>query len=506
MRADETSMEDAARDGTADTAAGDGRPGIGTLLFGPTGKVMALSFLVLVLLIPTVMVSSLVGERERRATAVAREIGEQWGASQTVTGPLLLVPATVRIGADVEPQRTVSRRTARNDVALEAAEIEPARSEPSADGETRLVRDTVIIRPQMVEARVEADTETRRRSIYEARVYTAEATLTARFAPLAASEIGPDVVALDWSNARLAVGVSDLAAIDDASFTVDGRALPDDELEPGLGLARSADEPGVRTGPLGLSAPRDGAPVPFEATARLVMRGSDRIGIAPAGLDTEARIVADWPHPGFTGARLPREREIGAEGFEALWSISRLSLPHAAAWPANSGGIGALVRDAVEVRLVEPVDHYARVGRAVRHGTLVLIGVFAVAFLIDLFAPGTLSVVQYLMVGAMIVVFYVLLLALSEHVAFAAAYALAAGASGAVLAGFVGSVAGGRRWALIAAAAFAVLYAMLYAVLGLEDFALLAGAIFTFALLTVLMFATRRVDWSGRSLPSRRTT
>ena len=475
------------------------RTGLGAVLLGPTGKVMALAVLVLVLLVPTLMVSGLVGERERRAREVQREIGAQWGGSQTVTGPLLIVPALTRIGEDA-PQRPPSppRSRERMDRAADAM-VETAEPTTTPDGRPATRRDVVVIRPQSVEADITADTEVRRRSIYEARVYTARATLAARFDPPARGEIGPDIVALDWANARLAVSVGDLAAIDGATFTVDGVALPPDGIEPGLGLSRAADRPGVRTPPLDLAAPRDGAPTAFDVGVTLTMRGSDAIGIGPAGLDTSARIAADWPHPGFGGARLPLRREIGPDGFEAEWTISRLSLPHGPAWPAAAGGVTPLKGDAVVVRLVEPVDHYDRVGRAVKHGTLVLIGVFAVAFLIELFAPGSLSVVQYLMVGAMIVVFYVLLLALSEHVPFALAYALAGGASGGVLAAFVGSVAGGRRWAVIAAGAFAALYSMLYAVLGLEDLALLAGALFTFALLTTIMFATREVDWSGRT-------
>ena len=471
------------------------RGAIGSILLGPTGKVMALAFLVLVLLIPTLMVSGLVGERERRAAQVQREIGAQWGGAQTVTGPLLIVPAVIRTGEEGPSARRRSTRT--NDAMVEM-DVEPTTVAPDDDA-PRTRRDVVIVRPQTVQAVVTADTEVRRRSIYEARVYTATAELTARFEPPTMGEIGPDIVSLDWAGARLAVSVGDLAAIDGATFAVDGKALPEGAIEPGLGLSRAGDRAGVRTPPLGLKAPRDGAPPAFEASVRLRMRGSDAIGVGPAGLDTDVRIAADWPHPGFTGARLPLSREIGPEGFEAAWTISRLSLPHAPAWPASAGGVAPLEGDAVSVRLVEPVDHYDRVGRAVKHGTLVLIGVFAVAFLIELFAPGALSVVQYLMVGAMIVVFYVLLLALSEHVPFALAYGLAGGASGGVLAAFVGSVAGGRRWAMIAGGAFAALYAMLYAVLGLEDLALLAGALFTFALLTIIMFATRRVDWSGRT-------
>ena len=468
------------------------RSAFSSLLLGPTGKVVALGFLVLILLIPTVMVSSLVSERERRAQRVVAEIGSQWGAEQTLTGPLLMVPITRRV-------------TIRDD----------ANANDAANGgrsRTTTVADVAVVRPARLSADMRAVTETRQRSIYEARVYTATVTLDARFENLPLEDLGPDIVSADWSGAFLAVGLDDLSAIENAAVTVDDNEFG--AVEPGLGLRTAGGEGGFHTAPIGLTGPPEGLPV----TVDMRVRGSRQMAIAPAGLDTVATIAADWPHPSFGArsnarprpsraysapttmveGRLPGEREITEEGFTASWSVPKLSLPVGPAWLAGeSGALTPLQRDLMGVRLVEPVDHYARVERTVKYGTLVLIGVFSVAFLIELFAPGAISVVQYLMVGAMIVVFYVLLLAFSEHVAFPLAYVIAAGASGGVLAAFVGMVVGGRRWGLIAGAAFALIFLALYLVLGLEDLALLAGAVFTFALLSTIMFTTRHVDWSG---------
>ena len=471
------------------------------LLLGPTGKVAALGFLVLILMIPTFMVEGLVRERERRAERVVAEIGSQWGAAQTLVGPLLVVPAKRRVV--VEAPNTADRTNG------EAAIRTTTRG------------DFVVIRPVDLDTTMTARTDVRSRSIYDARVYTAEAGLSARFEPVDPIETHSDIVSVDWSGAFVAVGLSDLSAIESATITHEGREL--DGVEPGMGVLATDGETGFHSKPLGLAGPPDG---PFEVAVALRARGSQRMAIAPAGLDTRATIAADWPHPSFglsapgdapylrrqrnevpaTGGRLPSEREITEEGFTATWSVPRLSLALGPTWIAGDSGVARPLRNQLlGVRLVEPVDHYDRVGRTVRYGTLVLIGVFSVAFLIELFAPGALSVVQYLMVGSMIVVFYVLLLALSEHVSFSAAYVIGAGASGGVLSAFVGTVVGGRRWGLIAAGAFAALYGALYAVLGLEDLALLAGSVFTFVLLTTIMFATRRIDWSGGASAQPRT-
>src|SRR6185369_266118 len=104
--------------------------------------------------------------------------------------------------------------------------------------------------------------------------------------------------------------------------------------------------------------------------------------------------------------------------------------------------------------------------------------------------------VQYLMVGLALALFYLLLLALSEHVAFDWAYGISAGALVVLITTYLTGVL--KRWSLSlgAGGGLATLYGLLYWILRSEDYSLLMGALLLFGVLAVLMVATRRVDWT----------
>lgn len=100
-------------------------------------------------------------------------------------------------------------------------------------------------------------------------------------------------------------------------------------------------------------------------------------------------------------------------------------------------------------------------------------------------------------VGLALAVFYLLLLSLSEHIGFAAAYAVSASACVLLIGSHVGAMLGGARRGCGFAAALGGLYALLYGLLGSEDYALLIGSVRVFALLATVMLFTRRVDWNA---------
>ena len=107
----------------------------------------------------------------------------------------------------------------------------------------------------------------------------------------------------------------------------------------------------------------------------------------------------------------------------------------------------------------------------------------------------SLHPLQYLFVGFALALFYLLLLALSEHAGFGAAYVAAASATTLLVGSYAvwALAAAGRAAAL--AAGLAALYGALYVLFTLEDWALVLGAALLFAILAGTMLGTRRVDW-----------
>ncbi len=87
------------------------------------------------------------------------------------------------------------------------------------------------------------------------------------------------------------------------------------------------------------------------------------------------------------------------------------------------------------------------------------------------------------------------MLSLAEHRGFDQAYAIASSATILLLAWYWSWVLQGWLQGVLMAIALSALYGCLYLLLRLEDYALLAGSIGVFAMLALVMFLTRRVDW-----------
>ena len=212
--------------------------------------------------------------------------------------------------------------------------------------------------------------------------------------------------------------------------------------------------------------------------------GSESFAIQPLGGDTAVAMRADWPHPSFQGQFLPLRHEIGPQGFSAHWKMSRYAVQD---------------KEQLLVSFVEPAGLYQQLERASKYGFLFIGLTFAAFLLFELLRRLAIHPVQYALVGLALAMFFLLLTALSEHIAFAAAYAAATLACVGLVTGYLVRVLKSARIGLAFGGALAALYAMLYALLKAEDYSLLGGALLLFGLLAAVMVATRRVDWYALS-------
>ena len=212
---------------------------------------------------------------------------------------------------------------------------------------------------------------------------------------------------------------------------------------------------------------------------------------------------SDWPHPSFQGGFLPDAPEIGESGFAAGWTISRFAgagsdaLRACLARQEHCAALG----QSFGFRLVEPVDRYLMTDRALKYALLFLGLVFGAVFFIEISSVLRVHPMQYTMVGLALAIFYLLLLALAEHIGFAPAYLIAATACCALVVAYLAPALQTRTRQATLAGLLVLLYALLYGILRSEDLALLLGSIVLFALLAAVMLATRRLDWSKVGLP-----
>lgn len=327
------------------------------------------------------------------------------------------------------------------------------------------------------------------RGLFSVNTYAAQLQLRARWEPSAAGAVPPTQAGgqVVCDAPQLVLLVSDARGLRNVALALNGQALAP---KPG----------GLEPKAVGLHAPVDPALLrePLQLEARVELLGTGALQLQPAAAQVAVRLRADWPHPSFQGRFLPSEREVGPDGFVAQWRLTELASQAAAALRA-----GEVVGDAFGVALIDPVNPYSLTDRALKYGFLFVALVLGAVLIAELLSRHALHPVQYGFVGLALSLFFLLLLALSEHLAFGLAYLLAATASSALLAHYGRGLFGHWRGGLALGAGVAALCATLYLLLSLERASLLVGSLMLFVLLAAAMRATRDLDWSQLGRPAR---
>ena len=450
-------------------------------------KLVMLAFLVLVLLLPVARVRSLIYEREGRRGEVAREVTRVWGEAQTLNGPILNVQ--VRQWIEGRPGHGAAEG-----MVLGPSVSGKAKAKSSTDAEepgTELTRawesSIVHLLPRQLTWRGRVVPQIRYRGIFEVIVYETHLEAAGVF------EI-PDLEApdreVDWETADLVLGISDVRGLQER---VELRWQDQEvDLLPGTGGAPFVQS-GVFSRIPGEERLAPGTRIPF--SFELVLRGSDQLLFVPSGAETHVELASPWASPSFVGAFLPDRRQVSDTGFSASWQVPLFGRSFPSQWSGNPELAGAFESSAFGVGLLLPVDAYQQSERAVKYAVLFIVLTFGTFFLLELLSPVRLHAVQYLLVGFAQTLFYVLLLALSEHLGFGRAYALAAAATVGLIASYSRSILASRRRALVVLGCLGLLFGYLYVLLQLEDYALLVGASGLFVALAVTMLATRHLDW-----------
>ena len=221
-----------------------------------------------------------------------------------------------------------------------------------------------------------------------------------------------------------------------------------------------------------------------------------------------------WPSPSFGGDFLPGERHVTDNGFDATYRIGNLALGRslvttgdAGAAPAPPPPIANPLRrsttadsgpQTAQISLIQPVDPYSQVNRATKYGFLFIGFTFLALLMFDVIGGVRVSAVEYLLMGAALVLFFVLLLALAEVIGFTPAYILASAAIAGLNTAYSAAVLKSWRRAALIGGLLVGLYAILYVLLSLEAYSLLIGSLLLFAALAGVMYATRRIDWGAR--------
>jgi len=424
-------------------------------------KLFFLCALALIMSIPAFFVDNLVDDRVTSEKSVFQDVGQRAGGAQSLLGPTLLVPYT----------------------------------RPSGTKDVAPIHSIYAVFPTHASVSVATHTEERKRSLFRVPVYQADTNFHASFDLSSKPSLNPDAT-LDWQNATLVLGVTELRGLlSDATVTLGGRSsslapLPD---MPSINLGTGDTDPlklGIVGAPAGDIA-KPGATFDVDATVRL--SGSQRIGLLAYGRSTQLAVSGNWANPGFDGNVMPVDRRVSPTGFDARWEVPFVARGVRADGDLDT--IKGLQNAAVSVNFVEVADPYQSISRSLKYITLFLGLVFLTYFVFEATSDRKAHPAQYVLVGIAQVIFYLLLLSLAERTGFDVAFAIAGGATVTLFAANAGWIFRSRIQGIRAFAVFALLYSLIYCLLRLEDNALLVGAVISFAAVAAAMYFTRNIDW-----------
>ncbi|EPG4395056.1 cell envelope integrity protein CreD [Klebsiella pneumoniae] len=418
-------------------------------------KITTLIGCIVLLSLPLMMVRELINERADYRNEVVDAIEQSTSGSQKLAGPLIAIPIT----------ETLTRMENQKEVNYQRSWV-------------------YYWLPESLAVAGKQTVESRRVGIYSGQVWHNVLQIKASFDPLRLAALRKTNIVL--GQPRLVVSVGDARGIGAIHAPeVNGNVL---SVEPGLGI--SGDGAGIHMPMPALAEDNK----PLEIAFSLDLNGTGEFSLVPLGRNSELQLTSNWPHPGFLGSFLPTQREVSAAGYRAHWQSS---------WFAND--MGSYFKDDMEIPwsrlpafsadVMSLADQYQLTDRATKYAILLIGLTFMAFFVFESLTRRPLHPMQYLLVGLSLVLFYLVLLALSEHIGFTAAW-LAASLSGAVMNGiYLQAVLRGWRNSLLFVAALLLLDGVMWFLLHSEDSALLLGTGVLALALSVLMFLTRRVDW-----------
>ena len=401
-------------------------------------KIALMGVVALSLLIPLAMIQGQIHDRETAAAKSRFEVSNSWGLAQTLAGPVL------RFTYNVEELDDKKNRTT--------------------------VEKVGTVYPRTLDYDIDISTQTLHRSIYDVMVYGADVVVTGDFI----IPIGYSGLILNGSSVTM--GLSDLRGIDGTvEIDLGGQVHSFHSGVNGKGgstatLTTSFDP--ERTWMDGKTA------LPFRLTYHI--RGSESLMVKPYGGTTTVSMHSNCQDPSFTGDFLPAERSVTDTGFTARWSVSEINRGN-----PDDTSFG--------VNLLQGVTQYQQSMRSAKYGILVILLVFIAGLAVELVGKKKIDLIQYLVIGLSLVLFYALVLSFSEFMRFPLAYGLAALMTVSALFGYFRGILHDRTaWLLSALSALA--YLISYILLQMETYALLAGTLVLFVLLVGIMYLTRNLN------------
>jgi len=428
-----------------------------------TVKLVFIGVLALILLIPSAMVDNLISERADRQQEVIKDISYNFAGSQQIKGPVLVIPY----------------KAVEKDFDSAGKEV------------TKEVIQNLFVLPDDLNIKANLNSQKMHRGIYDAIVYKTTVHITGNFtkADLNALGLTPDQLMLD--KAKITFSLSDLKGLKTnpvmkvgsqvltASPTFNDESLFNNGLQVAINLTGINDDK-----------------LSFDYS--LDITGSDELSFLQLGKTTDVVVNSNWNSPSFDGRFLPDTRKINDTGFSAHWRMLYYNRPFPQQWIASDTMLNNQAKQAQAtfgVKLRLPVDEYQKTTRTSKYAILIVLLTFISLFLTELIRKQHIHSFNYILIGAAMIIYYILLLSFSEQIGFNWAYLVASVATVGLITTFIASLLKNKLAALLFACILSVFYVFIYVIIQLEDFALMVGSIALFIIIALLMYFSRKINW-----------
>ncbi len=439
-------------------------------------KILLLGLVTLGLLIPLVMANSLISERKQNSEDAISEVARAWGGDQFLVGPMLQIPY-----------------------------LQGIRSEGSSTVEYRT--NYIYLMPQQLDVKGDVQAETKKRSIYTIPIYNSTIQLSGHF-DLRMLQEAPGLPAnLELDKASIVMGISETKGIkEQISISLNNELhklqINAEGVKINLGAEYYGDadfvEPSYDTGRALLSAPYSLAKLdeakPISFTATLSLGGSRSLSLAPIGSESKFTLNSNWPSPSFQGNFLPDSSSIAQTGFSAGWSIVDYNRSYSSVVKHEDSNVFG--QNVARVHFFQERDHYTQSDRSTKYGILIVLLTFVSIFFIEMAMRAhnvSINVFHYLLVGLALVLFYSLLISISELVGFGWAYLISSVMTIGLVGFFFRSLLPPGKHALILVGIMSFLYLLVYLLIQMTTYALLAGSLGLFVILTIVMYVSSRL-------------
>ncbi|MPQ47981.1 cell envelope integrity protein CreD [Marinifilum sp. N1E240] len=418
-------------------------------------KLMTITILMLLLLIPASMIKSIIQEREILNKSVLNEVSSKWAEGQQINGPILTIPLIYEYQKD----------------------------------EGKIITKTkhLYILPENLKVTGDIEPNKLKRGIYEVVVYRSKLKVTGNYNLKSKVDLN-GLKEIQYDKAFLTIGISDLRGIEDQIIVNWGEKKL--SVEPGSKLLDLVNS-GIS---IDLPNLTDQINKKVDFSFDLNLQGSQNLSFVPVGSTTEVNLNSPWSSPSFNGNFIPKSRKIDDSGFKASWKVLLLNRNYPQSWVDHNFS-SKLMSSSFGVDLIMPLDDYQKSMRSAKYAAMTIALIFLVFFLVEIMNGRRIHPFQYTLVGLALCLFYVLLISISEHSNFNIAYLISAGISSLLILLYSRSVFQSAKFTGILSATILGIYTFLFVTLQLADYALLMGSIGLTTILGITMYFTRNINW-----------